>query len=187
MATTPADMTDEEIAARVQHGNAEIFGVLMARYEPKLSRYARKFLTHPDDCADVVQDVFIKSYTNIRSFDTARKFSPWIYRIAHNEFINTIRKKRREPVSFFDPDVLFPHPAAKETADGDLTRADLRGELDQGLSKLSAKYREVLVLYYFEELEYREIADILKIPIATVGVRLRRAKEMLRKNISPVH
>ena len=107
----------------------------MQRYEAKLARYAKKFLTHPDDCQDVVQEVFIKAYTNIKSFDHSRRFSPWIYRIAHNEFINTIRKKQREPVSFFDTDIVFPHPAAKETAEGDAQQTQLKANLQTLVSK----------------------------------------------------
>jgi len=84
--------TDEAIALRVQGGDGEVFGELIERYQAKLSRYARKFLLDPDDAADIVQDIFIKSYQNIQSFDATRRFSPWIYRIAHNEFVNALKK-----------------------------------------------------------------------------------------------
>jgi len=85
--------TDEAIAARVQNGDADAFSVLLERYEKKIFRYAGKFLSHPDDIKDIVQDVFVKAYVNIKSFDASRRFSPWIYRIAHNEFINALKKK----------------------------------------------------------------------------------------------
>ena len=90
--------TDEAIATRVQKGDSEAFGQLVERYEEKLMRYARKFLRDPDDAKDIVQEVFIKSYQNIQSFDATRRFSPWIYRIAHNEFVNAIKKRSRGPV-----------------------------------------------------------------------------------------
>lgn len=178
------DVTDEAIAAKVQAGDGESFGLLMERYEAKLTRYARRFLLNGEDGPDVVQEVFIKAYVNIKSFNPAKRFSPWIYRIAHNEFINAIKKRQRSRemlLSFFEPDIFFPHPLAKESASGEAERANLRAELEKNLNKIGPKYREPLVLYYFEELDYREIADVLRIPAATVGVRLKRGREALKK------
>lgn len=176
-----SSQSDEEIAQRVQAGDTESFGTLVERYEGKLTRYAKRFLLYNEEAEDIVQDVFMKAYTNIQSFDAARAFSPWIYRIAHNEFINAIKKRGKEAIPFFDPDTLFPHPVAKETADGTARTAEMRRMVEAGLAKLDVKYREPLVLYYFEEMDYREIADVLRIPVATVGVRLLRAKEALKR------
>ncbi len=115
-----SEKTDEEIAVLVQRGDTEPFGELVTRYEQKMLRYARKFLLGKEDAEDRVQNVFLKAYENIRSFDATRRFSPWLYRIAHNEFINAIKKKGKEPLPFFDPDILFPHPISSETADRDV-------------------------------------------------------------------
>jgi len=172
--------TDEELVREVQDGASEAFGVLMERYEDKIKRYARRFLFGYDDGADIVQEVFLKAYINIQSFDAERKFSSWLYRIAHNEFINAIKKKGREPLPFFDPDNLFPHPTAPESADTEINRQEITELLEMSLDKLKAKYREVFVLYYFEDMDYQEIADVLKIPVATVGVRLKRGRQMMR-------
>ena len=85
-----AKISDEKIAARVQEDEIEAFGILVERYEVKMLRYGKKFLTQYEDIEDAVQDVFIKAYTNIQSFNTSMSFSPWLYRIAHNTFINVI-------------------------------------------------------------------------------------------------
>jgi RNA polymerase sigma-70 factor, ECF subfamily len=178
-----SERNDEEIVSRVQDGDIESYRTLVERYEPKILRYAKRFFFDGDEGKDIVQEVFIKAYVNIKSFDTTRRFSPWIYRIAHNEFVNNIkrRKKERENVSVFDFDILFSYLTAKETADEGFTRAEARRMLDSSLDQLDQKYREPLVLYYFEEMDYREIADILHIPVSTVGVRLQRGRAMLRK------
>lgn len=178
-----AEKTDEEIVLRVQKGDAESFGLLIERYEEKILRYARKFVSNTDDIQDIIQEVFIKAYINIKSFDTGKRFSPWIYRIAHNEFVNALKKKSRMPIQFFDPDVFLPHLVAEETADSEANRKELKQMLDAYLDKLSSKYRELLVLYYFEDMDYKEIAEVLRIPVSTVGVRLRRAKGMLKKMV----
>jgi RNA polymerase sigma-70 factor (ECF subfamily) len=173
--------SDEAIVVRVQNGEAEAFGALVERYKEKLLRYARKFLRDQDDRDDIVQEVFIKSYENIQSFDASRRFSPWIYRIAHNEFVNAIKKRSRGPVLGLDFDVVFPHLTAGETADDTALERDTRAMLDACLDELDPKYREPLVLYYFEGLSYKDMADVLHIPMSTVGVRLARGKAMLQK------
>jgi RNA polymerase sigma-70 factor (ECF subfamily) len=175
--------TDEELVQEIQAGAAEAFGVLVERYEGKMKRYAHRFLFGYDDAEDLVQEVFVKAYINIQSFDAERKFSSWLYRIAHNEFINAIKKKKREPLPFFDPDNLFPHPLAPEQADSELNRKEVAQMLETCLDKLNVKYREILVLYYFEDMDYREIAEVLKIPVATVGVRLKRGRDIMRSLI----
>ncbi len=174
---------DEEIAERVQKGESEVFRLLVERYEPKMTRYARRFLFGGADAKDLVQDVFIKTYVNIRSFDVNQRFSPWIYRIAHNEFVNALAKRQKDKrnLSLFDLDVFFPHLLAKETADSEAGQKEMRAMLDRSLATLNPKYREPLVLYYFEEMDYRAIADVLHIPVSTVGVRLARGKAMLKK------
>lgn len=181
-----AEKTDEELAALVQNGEEKAFGVLIERYEPKLARYARKFLLGKEDAEDMLQEVFIKTYTNIKSFDVDRKFSSWIYRIAHNEFINAIKKRERFPSISLDPDTYFPHPVAKETADKPAERRELKDLMQRTLRGIDPRYREPLVLYYFEEMDYKEIAEILQIPVSTVGVRLSRGKAALTKQIGKI-
>lgn len=173
--------TDEHIAELVQQGDVGLFATLIERYEQKMMRYVRRFLFTTEDAEDIVQDVFLKAFTNLQQFDTDRSFSSWLYRIAHNECINQIRKKEKMAFPFFDPDTLFPHPIAKEQSDRTTLDQDAKNILDTLLGKLKPQYREVVVLYYFEEFDYKTISDILQIPVSTVGVRLARAKTQLKK------
>lgn len=172
--------TDERVAAAVQAGDHEAFGVLIDRYQAKLLRYGTRFLARTEDIEDMVQDAFIKAYTNIQSYDATFPFSPWMYRIAHNTFVNELKKQKRQPWSVFDADTLFPTIAANETADRATLVAELSTEMEALVTKLDPKYREPLILFFYEELSYVEIADILKIPVTTVGVRINRAKKQLQ-------
>lgn len=172
-------LTDEEVVRRVQAGDGEAFAIIVDRYSGKLMRYGRRILRREEDAEDCVQESFIKAYTSIQSFDASRRFSPWIYRIAHNAFVSRIRETARFPTISLDLDTLFPHPVAPETADRVAVRREIEKRVGEGLDQLDAKYREPLVLYYFDELSYQEIADVLHIPIATVGVRINRAKKQL--------
>lgn len=175
-------MSDEELARKAQSGDTEAFGQLIVLYQEKLLRYARKFLLDPDDAQDIVQDIFIKAYENLQSFDATRRFSPWVYRIAHNEFINEIKKRQSRKTMFtIDFDTLFPHLQAEERADTAALERDTREVLEKHLAKVDAKYREPLILYYIEGMDYREIAEIMHLPTSTVGVRLARGRGLLQK------
>ena len=142
------EQTDEQIAIAVQKGDAQAFGLLVERFEPKLLRYARKFLFDYEDGKDMVQEVFIKAYTNIQSFD---------------------------------PDTLFPHPTAPTQADDELKKAEIKEMVEKCLQKLDPKYREPLVLYYFEDMDYRQISEIMRIPVSTAAIRLKRGRASLQK------
>ncbi len=176
--------TDERVAARVQSGDTDAYGELVARYEAKLLRYGRKFLARDEDRQDIVQDIFLSAYQNIQSFDVSQRFSPWIYRIAHNAFVNEIRKNEKRPLLPFDFDTLIPHAVYVDPAENEREQKDMRTYLERGLEKIPSKYREVLVLHYFEDMAYKDIADILRVPQGTVGIRLKRAKEALRAQYS---
>ena len=175
------EKTDEEIARMVQSGDIQQFGVLVERFEARMKRYARKFLFDHHDAEDLVQEVFLKAYSNIQGFNPNRKFSSWIYRIAHNEFINAIKKRGKEPLPFFDPDTIFPHPVAKDDPFKELGDKQVTEVLNKCLDQIDSKYREPLVLYYFQDLDYESISEIMQIPKSTVGVRLTRGKTMLKQ------
>jgi RNA polymerase sigma-70 factor (ECF subfamily) len=174
------NLKDEEIIVEIKKGKKEYFEILIIRYKDKLARYAKKFLLDKFDTDDLIQDVFIKSYINLESFDESRRFSPWIYRIAHNEFLNKVKKKLTEKLLPIDFDTFFPHPEAKERSDKSTEDFLNENILNSYLEKLDAKYREILVLYFYEDMDYKDIAEVLSIPVSTVGVRISRAKEKLK-------
>ncbi len=170
---------DEELANLAQKGDTEAFGVLVERYEIKLLRYGRKFLSSNDDIQDIVQNVFLRAYQNINSFDSLQRFSPWIYRIAHNAFVNSLRTKSRSLLSFVDFDTFTSHPVYEPTQVSEREQEEMKNMVEVGLAQLSSKYREVLILHYLEDMSYKDIGDVLQIPVGTVGIRLKRAKEAL--------
>jgi len=179
--TDSQKITDEQLAEKVQQGEADYFTELITRYEPKIVGYLNRLMRNQDDARDIGQDVFIKVYKNIQSFDINQRFSPWIYRIAHNEAVNSLKRRIREPLNFFDPELLFPHPVAKENPQDEAERVELKRILSTCMDDMDEKYKEVLVLRYFEDMDYKDIADIMKIPVVTVGVRLNRGKDKLKK------
>jgi RNA polymerase sigma-70 factor (ECF subfamily) len=180
MEQAPDTVTDEEVCSRVQAGESDRFGTLVERYEKKLLRYGRKFLSNREDIEDIVQDVFISAYQNIQGFDVSQRFSPWIYRIAHNAFVNGLKRKERSPFVLVDFDTILAHASSEDEGLSERDVREMKDMIDRGLGELAPKYREVLILYYLEEMTYKEIAEILQVPTGTVGIRIKRGKEALR-------
>ena len=177
---------DEEIARLVQYGDTEQFGLLMERYESKLLRYGRKFLSDRENIEDLVQDIFIKAFQNIKGFDASKRFSPWIYRIAHNTFVNALKKNSRTPF-MIELDTLVSHPVYEDPGETEREQSELKLMINKSLESISPKYKEVLILYYLEDLDYKEISEVLQVPTGTVGIRLRRAKEALKEVYKETH
>ena len=175
--------TDEQIAAQVLRV-PEMFGFLIDRYEKKLDRYIlRKTSLDYDLRQDILQEVFLKSYQNIASFDPKLSFNSWIYRICHNTIINDWKKNKRyrEGVSFDSEasDYLLNLFSEESTVHEVDVQYDSK-RLGAALDSLKGKYRDIVILRYAEELSYDEIADVLKLPPGTVATNLSRAKKKLR-------
>ncbi len=182
-----ASLSDNELVARSLEERA-FFGELVDRYQAKLGRYiARLGVQDPDDRDDVLQDIFIKVYKNLNSFDQSLSFSSWIYRIAHNEAVSWYRRRKARPEGYL---VADSEAVLALVSDDDLDRPEERFDRDidaallaRELEKLDDKYRDILLLRYFEHLEYEQISDVLKIPVGTVGTLVHRAKKQLKKNL----
>lgn len=179
--------TDAELALRSRKGDQDAFHELVSRYREKLSLYLRHLTLGHDESEDLVQDVFMKAYRALGSFDGRRRFSPWIYRIAHNEAINYLkRKSRRRVVSWED---ISDSQDELEAAQLSETPAELwaneeeRERVRHALSELSEPYREVLILRYYLDKSYTEMSEILGKPENTIASTLSRAKKKLAQQL----
>jgi len=173
------DQSDEVLVVRIISGEHELYREIVLRYEQKLARYVATIIGKSHDTDDIVQTVFIKTYTNIRSFDPKLKFSSWIYRIAHNESVNHVKSGVISKIQVFGEWFDF---GKNDDTEEQLDREIIKKQLDSCLESLDMKYREPLLLYYYEDKSYEEISDILRLPVRAVGVRIHRAKEMIRRH-----
>lgn len=179
--------SDKELVSRSLMERA-FFGEIVERYEARLNRYiARLGVVDPDDRDDVLQNVFIKVYKNLNNFDQSLSFSAWIYRIAHNEAISWYRRRKARPEGYLvaDADMITSLLAddSRESPDERFDREIDSKIMLRELERLDDKYLEVLILRYFEHLEYEEISDVLKIPVGTVGTLVHRAKKQLKDRL----
>jgi RNA polymerase sigma-70 factor (ECF subfamily) len=175
--------SDEELV-RLALGDKEYFACIIKRYEAPLARYVRRLTSaSAEDVEDTLQDIFIKTYTNLNSFDAALKFSSWVYRIAHNEVISRHRKLSVRPEGNYTDidDDVFQNFASDIDIEKDIDVTILREQLKSALVGLSEKYQDVLMLRFFEEKDYEEISDILEKPPGTVATLLNRGKKKLRE------
>lgn len=166
----------------------ERFGVLIDRYEPKLRRYITRLgVRNADEQDDVLQDIFIKAYRKLYTFDTDLSFSSWIYRIAHNEAVSWFRKRNVRPEGHMitdSDDVLVLVRSDDASPEVSFDQSLNAAEVQRALAALPEKYRIALMLRYFEHKEYDEISDILQIPVGSVGTLIHRGKKQLHSLIN---
>ncbi len=161
----------------------DVYGLLISRYEAPLSRYVGRLLgQHGHATEDVLQDIFIKAYVNLRGYDRSRPFAPWIYRIAHNEAMTALRKRRAQPQTIDGEDGKMLLERIGETRDPhhELASLGITRTICACLDGLDRRYREVLVLRFLEDKSYTEIADILALPAGTVATFIRRGLNQLK-------
>ena len=177
--TDVAKLSDEELVRIIRTDDSELYEEIVKRYQDKLYRYLRYLTNQPHAIEDILQEVFIKAYRNLFGFNIKKKFSSWIYRIAHNEGVNHLKRTaRRKYVSW--EEVGTPVDAIPNSYEDNLVRKDEQRLLKECLDELDPKYREPLVLYYFDDKSYRDMSEILRVPVGTVGTLISRGKGLLR-------
>jgi RNA polymerase sigma-70 factor (ECF subfamily) len=179
------DKKDSELV-KLSLENQDYFLCIVRKYEAPLMRYIRRITNVSlEDAEDLLQETFIKVYTNLNGFDTSLKFSSWIYRIAHNEVISNFRKLKVRPEkinSEINGDVLK-KIKSELNIEKEIDQKILKEKLVNLIDQLDIKYREVIILKYLESKSYEEISDIIKKPVNTVGTLINRAKNKLNNII----
>lgn len=179
----PQGLRDEEILAASQKEPA-LFEMLMEKYQEPLLRAAWRVVRNRDESEDIVQEAFVKMYKNAEKFQKLAgiEFKSWAYKVTINTAITHYRKLKRGEVLSEDPGVFQEHAGSGEALEGKiLTAADAKATVTDVLQKMPAHLRVVLERYYFEDKSYRTIAKEENISIATLKMRLFRAKRLFRK------
>ncbi len=169
--------------------NQDFFVYIMERYQEKLFYYIRKISNlDKEDIEDLLQEIFIKAYQNLNAFDPNMKFSSWIYRIAHNQTIDHFRKTKSRPqIAFLEQDIkeeILNNVKSDFDIKKEIEKKETKREVLDILNNLDDKYKEVLMLKFIEEKDYKEISDILKKPIGTVSTLINRAKKQFKKEFN---
>lgn len=176
-------LSDGDLVKIIIEQNPEAYKILFKRYEKSLYIYIFHMVRNKEEVEDLLQNVFSKTFKSLKRFDIERKFSSWIYRIAHNEAVNFIkRKSKRKLVSWEDvstsKDKLDISVEDKDVSEI-LMQKEVSKEIDDALKEIPEKYRKILAMRYFEEYSYEKIGKILGKPVNTVGTLINRAKKKL--------
>lgn len=173
----------DEMLAVLAIRDQRAFAILVDRYQSKLLRFIRTISNvRYEEAEDILQESFIKAYRNLNSFDNKQTFSSWIYRITRNETISNYRKRSVRPEGHLEQsdEETLDRFAHRMNIAADLEKSEEATLIRKALDELDEKYRDVLVLQYLEEKDYKEISDILHLPMGTVATHINRAKQKFK-------
>lgn len=181
---------DSALIKRALAGDQRAFQRIRQKYQETISRLiARIVRNKKEEVDDLTQEAFIKAFTSLASFNEEYAFSTWLYKIATNNAIDYIRKRKLQtfsidkPLESEDSDYSFEIPDSDPVPDQRLIASQRKKMLDDAMNSLPPKYRLVMTMRHVDEKEYQEIAKILKLPLGTVKAHIFRAREMLYKQL----
>ena len=186
------ELSDEELIAEYQQNDTlQAFEILVQRYKNPLTNFVYRFLGDYEACADVVQETMIKFYRNKDSYKSIAKFSTWVYTIAGNLAKTEYQRRRRRQIfsinSYGEEKENYEIPDERYRPDV-ITDSGIKDKIIQNaLLKISAAYREAVILRDIQELSYEEIAEIMRIEVGTVKSRINRGRAQLQKLLKDIY
>ncbi len=169
---------DEALVLEVQSGNIRAFEFIVQRYQTRLFWFIRRIVRDQAIAEEILQDTFLNLYRTIERVDTAQRFSTYLHAIAKHQAISALRRMKAD-VPLEIADGLVDYDPIEEK----LTKRDEAAQVRRAIEQLEEKYRQVIRLFYFDYLSYEEIQKETGLPLNTVRTHLRRAKEILRKDL----
>jgi RNA polymerase sigma-70 factor (ECF subfamily) len=180
---------DIELIHAALKGNQAAFKRLLKKYYTPLYNLIYRLVRNKGEVEDLTQEAFVKAFASLKYFNEEFAFSTWLYKIATNNTIDYIRKRKLEtfsidkPIESDDSDYKFELPDTTYEPDKEIIRRQKTILISEAIKKLPEKYRKVILLRHVDEYDYSEIAKILKLPIGTVKAHIFRARELLYKTL----
>jgi RNA polymerase sigma-70 factor (ECF subfamily) len=180
---------DSNLIRRALGGNDQAYKKLMNKYHDAIFNFIYRMVHDRQQVEDLTQEAFIKAFSSLKNFNDEYAFSTWLYKIATNNSIDFIRKRKLQmysidkPIESKDSDYTFELPDESYEADKDLISDQRTKLLNAAIAKLPEKYKKVIRLRHVEERSYEEIAEILNLPIGTVKAHIFRAREVLYRSL----
>lgn len=181
---------DAELVRQALAGSQEAYRVILTRYQRPVFSLIRRMVGEAAIAEDVAQEVFVKAFHALDSFDQRRKFSSWLFKIAHNSAIDQLRRRRLDTVALETTDseqvdlVTVIADMAAESPETRMERRDLAAAIEGAVSSLRPEYREVVVLRFQEGLAYEEIAEVTGLPLGTVKTHIFRARKAMVRHLA---
>lgn len=178
---------DHDHIRRAIRGDQKAFRKLQDKYYLAIYNLIYRMISEKEEVEDLTQEAFIKAFASLSTFSEEYAFSTWLYKIATNNCIDYIRRKKLQafsinrPIATKDDEVTFELPDSTYEPDRDIISHQRKKLVEEAILSLPTKYREVIRLRHSEEKEYQEIAEILNLPLGTVKAHIFRARELLYK------
>jgi len=196
-------LTEQQLVDRARAGDRQAMGELLANHHNRLYNVALRMVNHQDDALELTQDAMLKIVEHLQSYDGRAQLSTWMIRITMNLSISHLRKRKLRKTASLDAtvtgslsggdgEVSTPLSDRIETknelsAQQCVQESEMLAALHDAMGRLDEEFRSVLVLRDVNEMDYREIADILEVPVGTVKSRLFRARLALREEMSGLY
>jgi len=178
---------DKELVEKTLQGEKEAFEMIIRRYQQPILNYIGRMVREQELALELTQEVFIRSYSSLHSYQPKYKFSSWLFKIASNLIIDYWRKKKIATFSLDQQQIWENQNPTLQVTDNEpsivrkLELSELREKIEEALEKMPASFRELFVWRHINELSYEEIAEIKGFPVGTVKNRVFQAKEMIRQ------
>nr|WP_275984042.1 RNA polymerase sigma factor SigW [Paenibacillus hamazuiensis] len=180
---------DTRLAKLARNGDRGAFAQLVDLYQDKIYHLAYRMMGNAQEAEDVVQETFLRVYSNLERYDETQKFSTWIYRIATNLCIDRLRKRR----TTYSLDAEMPEgegsdwyslmPSNEDTPEKQVIVSETQQQIRESIDTLPEKYKSIVILRYLQDMSLQEISEVLTMPITTIKTRLHRGREFLRKKL----
>jgi RNA polymerase sigma-70 factor (ECF subfamily) len=179
------DRTDEQLLGDYRHGDKGSFGQLVGRYQRELYHFLVRFLGNRASAEDVFQETFLQVHQSAEQFDPQRRFRPWLFTIAANKARDLIRSQARRPANPLQASIspgddesgefIDLMQSASDLPSEPMEKQELQAQVQETVSGMPEHLREILLLSYFHQFPYKQISEILDIPLGTVKSRLHAA------------
>ena len=182
-------LSDERLVDETLAGDRDAFGALVLRHQRGLVNYIFRLVGSRDIASDLSQEVFLKVFVSLGSFDPRYRFTTWLYRVASNRAIDHLRRRQPRTLSLSQPVSTDDAPAAptiagSEPSPDDVLRGrELESRISTAIAALPTSYRQLILLRHRQNCRYDEIARITRLPLGTVKNRIFRAREILRERL----
>ena len=187
-------MNDECLLVEaIKAGSTQRFEELVDIYKDKVYNMARHMAGCQQEAQDLAQEIFLLIYKNIHGFQGNSSLSTWIHRISLNRCLDWQRKQHRrhkhlqtvfEKVDGVQEDYIESRPSHHPTPEESLIRKEQTYEVRRAIQRLPEKYQKVMILYYYQQMSYTEISDVLDLPVRTIETHLYRARQKIKEQLS---
>ena len=172
------EVEDRDLIAKARRGDVESYNLLISRWDRRIFNYLLRLVKDREDARDLAQDVFLKAYQTLNTLEDPSKFSPWLYRIAHNEAYSLLRRNR--------PETEMGEERVQSIPGRRMLPIEVGLAVSTALARLTEDQREAVVLKIYEGFKFEEMAEILETPVSTVKSRLYTALDLLKESLAPI-